>query len=141
GLGRRTPVSDFPLQKRGGLGTLAVGGGRPAPIVGALEVLEGDELVLITSGGRVERIRADAVPVQGRRTQGRRVTKLDAGDRLVEVTRALPSRGPSGNGGPGGGGGVQEDDDEEDDVVGEDRSAGDDGAAGGPGGGQLDLLG
>jgi len=141
GLGRRTPVSDFPLQKRGGLGTLAVGGGRPAPIVGALEVLEGDELVLITAGGRVERIRADAVPVQGRRTQGRRVTKLDSGDRLVEVTRALPSRGPSGNGGPGGSGGVEQDDVEEDGVVGEERSAGDEGAADGRGGGQLDLLG
>jgi len=89
GTGKRTPVSDFPLQKRGGLGTLAVASGADvSPIVCALEVLEADEVMIVTAGGQVTRAAADSVPVQGRRTQGRSMVKVEAGDRVVEVTRA-----------------------------------------------------
>jgi DNA gyrase subunit A len=89
GLGKRTHVADFPLQKRGGLGTMAVPGGESiSPIVSALEVLEADEVMVVTAGGQVTRVAADAVPVQGRRTQGRRMIALEPGDRVVEVTRA-----------------------------------------------------
>ena len=90
GMGKRTPVGDFPLQKRGGLGTLALpSSGRPVPIVSALEVLEGDEVMAVTAAGKVTRVAAGEVPTQGRRTQGRRVVRLPEGDRLVEVTRAV----------------------------------------------------
>ncbi len=89
GMGKRTPVADFPLQNRGGLGTLAVpGGAQSSPIVCALEVLEADEVMIVTAGGRVTRVAAYSVPVQGRRTQGRRMAPLEGGDRVVEVTRA-----------------------------------------------------
>jgi DNA gyrase subunit A len=88
GAGKRTPISDFPLQHRGGMGTLAVPGGASSPIVCALEVLEADEVMIVTAAGRVARVAADSVPVQGRRTQGRRMIRLEAGDRVVEVTRA-----------------------------------------------------
>jgi DNA gyrase subunit A len=104
GLGKRTDVADFPLQKRGGLGTLAVPGGEAiSPIVCALEVLEADEVMIVTAGGQVARVAADSVPVQGRRTQGKRMVSVDAGDRVVEVTRAqgrggAPARTPLGGG-------------------------------------------
>ncbi|MGB1657580.1 MAG: DNA gyrase subunit A [Longimicrobiales bacterium] len=89
GLGKRTPISDFPLQNRGGMGNLAVPGGeRNAPIVAALEVLEADEVMIVTAGGSVTRTAADSVPIQGRRTAGRRMADVPAGDRVVEVTRA-----------------------------------------------------
>jgi DNA gyrase subunit A len=89
GLARRTAVSDFPLQKRGGLGTLAVSSGeKVSPIVCALEVVEADEVMVVTAGGKVSRAAADAVPIQGRRTQGKRLVELAKGDRVVEVTRA-----------------------------------------------------
>jgi DNA gyrase subunit A len=89
GAGKRTPVSEFPLQKRGGLGTLAVAGGdKASPIVCALEVVEADEVMVVTAGGSVTRAAADAVPIQGRRTQGRRLVDVAKGDRVVEVTRA-----------------------------------------------------
>jgi DNA gyrase subunit A len=89
GSGKRTPVSDFPLQKRGGLGTLAVAAGADvSPVVCALEVLEADEVMIVTAGGQVTRVAADSVPLQGRRTQGRIIVRLEAGDRVVEVTRA-----------------------------------------------------
>ncbi len=88
GLAKRTSVSDFPLQKRGGLGTLAVPGGEKAsPVVCALEVVEADEVMVVTAGGKVTRAAADSVPVQKRRTLGRRLVEVGKGDRVVEVTR------------------------------------------------------
>jgi DNA gyrase subunit A len=89
GLGKRTPVSEFPLQKRGGMGNLAVPtGDKNAPIVCALEVVEADEVMIVTAGGHVTRAAADSVPLQGRRTQGKRIVPVESGDRVVEVTRA-----------------------------------------------------
>ncbi|MEM7414011.1 MAG: DNA gyrase subunit A [Gemmatimonadota bacterium] len=89
GLGKRTPISEFPLQKRGGQGNLAVPGGADAsPIVCALEVVEADEVMIVTAGGQVTRAAADSVPIQGRRTQGKRMADVETGDRVVEVTRA-----------------------------------------------------
>ncbi len=100
GMGKRTPVGEFPLQGRGGLGTLAVPSGeKVSPIVCALEVLDTDELVIVTATGKVTRASAGSVPVQGRRTQGRKLAQVAKGDRVVEVTRAegeggAPARDP-----------------------------------------------
>ena len=92
GKGKRTEVGDFPLQKRGGLGTLAVPSGDGtapgAAIVSALEVLEGDEVMVVMASGKVTRLHADEVPSQARRTQGRPLVQPATGDRVVEVTRA-----------------------------------------------------
>ena len=96
GKGKRTEVSDFPLQKRGGLGTMAVptgdatvpGAARGPVLVSALEVLEGDEVMVVMASGQVTRLRADEVRAQGRRTQGRPLVRPAADDRVVEVTRA-----------------------------------------------------
>ena len=96
GKGKRTEVSDFPLQKRGGLGTMAVptgeatapGAARGTVLVSALEVLEGDEVMVVMASGQVTRLRADEVRAQGRRTQGRPLVRPGADDRVVEVTRA-----------------------------------------------------
>nr|NIR36933.1 hypothetical protein [Actinomycetota bacterium]NIS31342.1 hypothetical protein [Actinomycetota bacterium]NIT95616.1 hypothetical protein [Actinomycetota bacterium]NIU66462.1 hypothetical protein [Actinomycetota bacterium]NIV55795.1 hypothetical protein [Actinomycetota bacterium] len=49
---------------------------------------EADALMLVTAGGRVTRVAADSVPLQGRRARGRRMAELEPGDRVVEVTRA-----------------------------------------------------
>ena len=89
GIGKRTEVSEFPLQKRGGLGTLAIpSGDGGSPIVSVLEVMEADEVMVVTAGGQVSRAAADSVPVQGRRTQGKAIVTVTSGDRVVEVTRA-----------------------------------------------------
>jgi DNA gyrase/topoisomerase IV subunit A len=44
--------------------------------------------MIVTAGGSVVRAAADSVPIQGRRTQGKRMAEIPAGDRVVEVTRA-----------------------------------------------------
>ncbi|HSW30681.1 MAG TPA: DNA gyrase subunit A [Longimicrobiales bacterium] len=93
-VGKRIPVDEFPLQKRGGMGTLVTpSGGSESRVVAALEILDADEVMLISAGGQVLRVGADAIPVQGRRTQGRKIAKLGAGDRVVEVTRAQGGEG------------------------------------------------
>ena len=92
GTGKRTEVGAFPLQKRGGLGTLAVPSGDGKPLVSALEVLEGDEVMVVMASGTVTRLNVDQVPSQGRRTQGRPLVHPVAGDRVVEVTRAYSER-------------------------------------------------
>ncbi len=87
GWAKRTPLSDFPLQKRGGLGTIAGGGGES--LVGALEVVGQDELTVVTANGGVTDIHVSAVPEQGRRTRGIRVIEIPTGDRVIEVARSI----------------------------------------------------
>ena len=96
GRGKRTPVGDFPLQKRGGLGSLAVPAGKDAQaVVGAMEVVSGDEVMIVTASGHVTRLEAERIPVQGRRTRGGSLVNLVGGDRVVEVSRAAPTSGGS----------------------------------------------
>jgi DNA gyrase subunit A len=105
-LGKRTSVSEFPLQKRGGMGNLVTSsGGSGGKVVAALEVLDTDEVMLVTSGGQVARVAAGSIPAQGRRTQGRQLVKLAKDDRVVEVTRSQEEGGapaPEPLGGPDG---------------------------------------
>jgi len=96
GLGRRTPVDEFPRQNRGGLGTLALPSGEEGgALVSALEVVGGEEVMVISAGGKVFRVSVADVPEQHRRSRGRPVVTLPSGDRVVEVTRAS---GPGGRG-------------------------------------------
>jgi DNA gyrase subunit A len=93
GLGKRTPVADFPQQKRGGLGNLALpSGGEAGALVAAMEVLDDDAIMIVSSSGQIQRLRAVDVPLQGRRTRGARLVKLSPGERVVEVTRAEGDR-------------------------------------------------
>ncbi len=99
GFGKRTEVSEFPLQKRGGLGNLAVpSGGGGGSLVAALEVLDDDEVMVVVESGRVFRIPALDISIQGRRTWGDRIVKLPKTDRVVEVTRVHGAGGAASGG-------------------------------------------
>jgi len=100
GSARRTEVSEFPLQNRGGLGTLSApgGGGELEPIVAALEVLEGEEVTVVTTEGRVIAAPVRTIPRQGRRGRGAPVLPLLPGERVAEVTRSVGSEGDEGPG-------------------------------------------
>ncbi len=89
GMAKRSEATDFPIQKRGGLGTLAIQSSEEAgSLVSVLEVVEDDEVMVVAAGGQVSRVMAEDVPLQGRRTRGSQIVKLAEGDRVVEVTRA-----------------------------------------------------
>ena len=57
-------------------------------MVSALEVVGEEEVMVVSAGGNVFRVSAGDVPQQHRRSRGRRIVRLPAGDRVAEVTRA-----------------------------------------------------
>jgi len=93
GYGKRTSVSEFPLQKRGGMGTLALPAGEGSRLVGALEVVPGDRVTVVLSSGAISHIEAEGVSEQGRRTRGGKLVELAPGESVVELTRSIESGG------------------------------------------------
>ena len=96
GFAKRTPIQDFPAQRRGGLGSTALDvTSKTGPLVSAKELVDGDEIMVLTAGGAATRVPATQVPVQGRATQGKQVLKPNAGDRVVEVARVAERERPA----------------------------------------------
>ncbi len=84
GYGKRTRSGEFPVYGRGGQGVIAMqASDRNGPIVGAAQVADGDEIMLISDKGTLVRTRVDEVSVQGRNTQGVRLIRLKDGEKLV----------------------------------------------------------
>jgi DNA gyrase subunit A len=93
GYAKRTPITDYPVQRRGGMGTITLDvSGKSGPLVAAKELLGEDELMVISASGAATRLAADEIPEQGRATQGKRVLPLGDGDRVVEVSRVAKER-------------------------------------------------
>jgi DNA gyrase subunit A len=88
GYGKRTRLEDFPVYGRGGQGVIGIqASARNGNIVGAVQVEETDEIMLISDKGTLVRTRVEEVSVQGRNTQGVRLIKLKEEERLVGVER------------------------------------------------------
>jgi DNA gyrase subunit A len=84
GYGKRTLVDDFPVYGRGGQGVIGIQtSDRNGPVVGAAQVSESDEIMLISDKGTLVRTRVTEVSVQGRNTQGVRLIRLKDGENLV----------------------------------------------------------
>jgi len=93
GMGKRTQIAQYRLQRRGGKGVINI---RLSPktgkVVSIKEVRDGDELVLVTRHGIVNRQRVKEIRETGRNAQGVRLVNLDPGDQLVDVTRVVSER-------------------------------------------------
>ena len=88
GYGKRTAVEDFPVQGRGGQGVIAIQTSeRNGRTVGAVQVADDDEVMLISSNGTLVRTAVDDISVQGRNTQGVRLIRVGAEQRLVGLAR------------------------------------------------------
>jgi DNA gyrase subunit A len=88
GYGKLTDIDEFPRQGRGGQGVIAIRTtDRNGAVVGALQVSQDDELMLISQVGTLVRTPVADVSVMGRNTQGVRLIRLDDGDRLVGLER------------------------------------------------------
>ena len=91
GFGKRTDPVEFPVQGRGGQGVIAIQtSDRNGRMVGAIQVADEDEIVLISSGGTLVRTPVADVSRQGRNTQGVRLIRIDGDDRLVGLDRIVP---------------------------------------------------
>jgi DNA gyrase subunit A len=90
GFGKLTPVGDFPVHGRGGQGVIAIQTtDRNGRMVGAVQVNEDDEIMLISSVGTLVRTPVEGVSIQGRNTQGVRLIRLSEGERLVGLDRII----------------------------------------------------
>ncbi|HQU15375.1 MAG: DNA gyrase subunit A [Chromatiales bacterium 21-64-14] len=90
GYGKRTAMSEYSPQGRGGQGIIAIQcSERNGRVVGATLVDDEDEIMLISEAGTLVRTRVAEIPVLGRNTQGVRLIRLGADEKLVGVERIL----------------------------------------------------
>jgi DNA gyrase subunit A len=88
GYGKRSETSEFPVKGRGTKGVIGMTTSeRNGSLVGAEQVWDGDEMMLISNQGTAVRTRVEEVSVQGRNTQGVRVIRTREGEALVSVSR------------------------------------------------------
>ena len=88
GYGKRTHIGEFPTKGRGGKGMIAIqASDRNGPLVGATQLFDGDEIMLISDQGTMVRTRGDEVSIVGRNTQGVRVIRLKENEKLVSLAR------------------------------------------------------
>jgi len=92
GYGKRSPISDYRLTNRGGKGVINIKTtDRNGKVVAIKEVLDEDELMVITQRGMIIRLPVKTIKVIGRNTQGVRLINLDSGDKVTDVARVVKS--------------------------------------------------
>ncbi len=88
GFGKRSMVEEHPVQSRGGKGVIAIKltekGGKA---VGLMQVRDEDELVMITSSGKLIRTLAGNISLLGRNTQGVKLMDVEGDDKIVSIGR------------------------------------------------------
>ena len=90
GYGKCTPIGEYRLQGRGGQGIIAIRATeRNGQVIGALLVSENDEVVLITEGAKLVRLRVSEISLMGRNTQGVKLISLLPGERVVGLDRIV----------------------------------------------------
>jgi DNA gyrase subunit A len=94
GYGKRTDVDEYRIQKRGGKGIITFNcTDKTGALIALKEVVDEDELMLITKQGIIIRCPVKGIRVIGRNTQGVRLMDLEAGDVLQGVARVVPEEG------------------------------------------------
>jgi len=102
GYGKRTPLEAYRVQKRGGQGIITIRtSDRNGPVIGVAQVVEDDELMLITNAGKVLRCKVSGISTMGRATQGVRVMDLAAEETLVAIARLAEGDVSEGDGASG----------------------------------------
>jgi DNA gyrase subunit A len=90
GYGKRSTLADYRSQGRGGKGIITIKTTeKNGKVIGMAQVSADDEILLITSNGKVLRIRTKDISVQGRNTQGVRLFDIDEGDKVVSFAKLV----------------------------------------------------
>ena len=113
GYGKRTEETEYRVQGRGGKGIIDIKTtDRNGKVVGLVQVTDGDEVMLVTNGGMLIRMKAKEISVIGRNTQGVRLIALENGTEKVTGISKLPESSSepeeSDNGSSGGSPGAAE---------------------------------
>ena len=90
GYGKRTDVVQYRTQKRGGKGVLTMRcTDKTGKMVNIMEVVDADDLIVITNSGVLMRQPVSDIRTIGRVTQGVRLVKLDGGTTISSITRVV----------------------------------------------------
>ena len=88
GYGKRTPVDDYPKKGRGTMGVIGIQTSeRNGDLVGALQINDEQEILLISDGGTMVRTRAGEVSQLSRNTQGVTLMRLSKDEKLIGIER------------------------------------------------------
>jgi DNA gyrase subunit A len=91
GYGKRSDINDYRITHRGGKGVITVKTSeKVGKMIAMMEVVDGDELVIISSHGMVIRQSIKDIRVMGRNTQGVRVIRLKEGDSIADIAKVIP---------------------------------------------------
>jgi DNA gyrase subunit A len=95
GYGKRTPLEEYRLQGRAGKGIIDIKtGGRNGNVVAMLQVRDTDDILVVTTKGKIIRFHAADVSAQGRNTWGVRIIDLEADDKVGSVCRVDAEQAP-----------------------------------------------
>ena len=90
GFGKRTKLEEYPIQGRGGMGVITIKcNEKTGLVIGVEQVIENDEILVITTNGNIIRMRVNEISVIGRNTQGVRVVSLKNDNRVVCVEKLI----------------------------------------------------
>ncbi len=91
GYGKRTPLDEYPLRGRGGMGVISIQtSARNGPVVGAVQVTDESEVMLVTNAGTAIRTRSVSISVLGRNTQGVKLMGVGDGELLAGLAVVVP---------------------------------------------------
>lgn len=94
GYGKRTELDEYRIQTRGGKGIITIDtSDRNGPVVGILQVDNNDDLMVMTSSGKITRFNAEEVGVKGRNTQGVRLMHVESGEKLISLCKVAKVEG------------------------------------------------
>lgn len=91
GYGKRTEIDEYRITRRGGKGVRTLKTSeKNGKMVDIKEIDDNDDIVIITEKGMIIRQHAKDLRVMGRNTQGVKLIKLNAGDRISAIARVVP---------------------------------------------------
>ena len=96
GYGKRTALEEYRLQGRAGKGIIDIKtDGRNGPVVGMLQIRRDDDILVVTRQGKLIRMHADTIRLQGRNTMGVRIIDLEDDDRVGSIARVEAEQAPA----------------------------------------------
>ena len=88
GYGKRTPLDEYRQQSRGGKGIYTIKvTERNGPVVGICQVSTSDDLMIVTSAGKLMRFKVSDIGIIGRHTQGVRLMNVTGDEKVISVSR------------------------------------------------------
>jgi DNA gyrase subunit A len=90
GLGRRTPIEQYRITRRGGKGIKNYDCDKKGCVAGVMSVEEDDDIILIAEDGMIIRTKAGQINIQSRYGSGVKVMTLGEGNKVVSFTKTKP---------------------------------------------------